>query len=70
MGCFVGDGLTSRTVTLHFEVKAYARAEAADLEFGSSKYQKRLRGTKGDQCWIMKQFELLREHVRLMEETV
>jgi hypothetical protein len=71
VGCFYVDGFKARTVTLHFEVAAYARADAAEaagaVTFGSAVYQKKLHGTKADQQWILKQFDLLRQHARLMD---
>jgi len=67
VGCLMTDGFTERTVTLHFEVVAYSRADASGARDFSAAYRRRLRGTRADQKWILKQFHLLRQHVRLME---
>ncbi len=67
VGCVMTDGFTEDAVTLHFEVVAYARADVSGETRFSSEYRRRLRGTKADRDWILKQFQLLRQHVRLMQ---
>ena len=67
VGSVMTDGFTEEAVTLHFEVVAYSRADASGARSFSAAYRKRLRGTKADRNWIIKQFNLLRQHVRLME---
>lgn len=68
VGASFADGLRWRKITLHFCIHAYTRAGAAGVERMSPKYNQLLLGTKHDQRWVMRQFDLLRHHVTLMRK--
>src|SRR5712692_2456976 len=70
VGAVLGDHKGSGKVKLHFEVSAYDRAEHRGLKMGSRQWRKALRGTMADRRWILKQFRLLRQHVKLMRHGV
>src|SRR5262249_31484689 len=66
VGVLIAEGMGRRKITLHFCIRAYTRCKATGAEWMSDAYQRILRGTDEDQKWVMRQFDLLRDHVTLM----
>ena len=66
VGAVRAEGLGRRKLTLHVCIYAYTRTLVAGVERMSPEYQRLLMGTKEDQKWVMRQFELLRDHAALM----
>jgi hypothetical protein len=70
IGAVFGDHTDSGKVRLHFKISAYERAHRKGLKMGSRQWNKEMRGTRTDRQWVLRQFKLLRQHVRLMRRGV
>ena len=68
VGAFFAESLRRRKITLHFRIHAYTRGEATGVERGSPEHQRLLRGTRQDEKWVIRQFDLLKHHVALMRK--
>ena len=68
VGAFFAESIRRRNITVHFRIRAYSRGEASGVDRGRPEYQRLLRGTKQDENWVIRQFDLLRHHATLMRK--
>lgn len=70
VGAVFGERTNNGKFKLHFEISAYQRADIKGFKMGSAQWQKVMRGTRADRQWVLRQFRLLRQHVKLMRHGI